>query len=101
MVGAVSGRILAIIQLVLKRSLNNSRLLLAAFVGLLIAVSLVSSVPLYTHGMLERLLRVRLESPDKRPSGTVWLRHLEDSQNHATLDQFKQLDSYVTNNVGW
>jgi putative ABC transport system permease protein len=101
MLVAVSGRILAIIQLVLKRSLNNSRLLLAAFVGLLIAVCLVSSVPLYTHGMLERLLRVRLESPDKRPSGTVWLRHLEDSQNHATLDQYKQLDSYVTNNVGW
>src|SRR5579864_1970012 len=82
------GQFLAILQLVLKRSLNNSRLLLAAFMGLIIAVSLVSSVPLYTHGMLERLLRARLVAPDKRPPGTVWLRHLEDAQNHSTLDQF-------------
>lgn len=101
MLAAIASQILAIFQLVLKRSLNNSRLLLAAFMGLIIAVSLVSSVPLYTHGMLERLLRARLEAVDKRPAGTVWLRHLEDTQNHGTLDQFKQLDSYVTNNVGW
>ncbi len=101
MIGAIAGRFLAIFQLVLKRSLNNSRLLLAAFMGLIIAVSLVSSVPLYTHGMLERLLRGRLEAPEKRPPGTVWLRHLEDTQNHATLDQYKVLDSYVTNNLGW
>src|ERR1700694_3703434 len=101
MIAAVTGRFLAIFQLVMKRSINNFRLLLAAFIGLIIAVSLVSSVPLYTHGMLERLLRARLESPDKRPPGTVWLRHLEDTQNHGTIDQFKQLDSYVTNNVDW
>jgi putative ABC transport system permease protein len=101
MLAAISGRILAIVQLVFKRSVNNARLLLAAFIGLLIAVCLVSSVPLYTHGMLERLLRVRLVAPDKRPPGTVWLRHLEDSQYHATLDQYHQLDTYVTNNLDW
>src|SRR5450759_2425155 len=81
---AAIGRLLAIFQLVVKRSLNNVRLLLAAFVGLLIAVSLVSAVPLYTHGTLERLLRTRLATSDKRPAGTVWLRHLEESSNHAT-----------------
>jgi putative ABC transport system permease protein len=98
---AAVGRILAIFQLVVKRSLNNVRLLLAAFVGLLIAVSLVSAVPLYTHGTLERLLRAQLNGGDKRPAGTVWLRHLEDSNSHATLDQYKQLNDYVDNNVGW
>jgi putative ABC transport system permease protein len=94
-------RLLAIFQLVLKRSLNNVRLLTAAFVGLIIAVSIVSAVPLYTHGTLERLLRDRLATSDKRPAGTVWLRHLEDSQNHATLDQYNQLNSYVDNNIQW
>ena len=54
-----------------------------------------ASVPLYTHGMLERLLRARLESPEKRPAGTVWLRHLEDSQNHATLDQVYSTDPTI------
>jgi len=95
------GRVLAIFQLVLKRSLNNLRLLTAAFLGLIIAVSIVSAVPLYTHGTLERLLRVRLATSDKRPAGTVWLRHLEDSQNHATLDQYTQLNNYVDNNIQW
>ena len=96
---AAIGRFLAIFQLVVKRSLNNVRLLLAAFVGLLIAVSLVSAVPLYTHGTLERLLRARLAASDKRPAGTVWLRHLEESTNHATLDQFHALDAYVTQSL--
>ncbi len=98
---ATVGRLLAIFQLVLKRSLNNVRLLLAAFVGLIIAVCLVSAVPLYTHGTLERLLRERLAGGDKRPTGTVWLRHLEDASSHATLDQYKTLNSYVDNNLEW
>ncbi|HLZ08585.1 MAG TPA: FtsX-like permease family protein, partial [Chloroflexota bacterium] len=97
----VIGQLLAIFRVVLKRSLNNVRLLLAAFIGLIIAVSLVSAVPLYTHGTLERLLRDRLQTADKRPSGTVWLRHLEDSQYHATLDQYKSLNSYVDDNISW
>jgi putative ABC transport system permease protein len=96
---AAIGRFLAIFQLVVKRSLNNVRLLLAALVGLLIAVSLVSAVPLYTHGTLERLLRARLAASDKRPAGTVWLRHLEESTNHATLDQFHALDAYVSQSL--
>lgn len=95
------GRLFAIFRLVLKRIANNVRLLMAAFIGLIIAVSLVSSVPLYTHGTLERLLRSRLVGADKRPSGTVWLRHLEDSQNHATLDQYNQLNTYLDNNLDW
>ena len=95
------GRVLAVFRLVLKRSLNNVRLLLAAFLGLVIAVSLVSSVPIYTHGTLERLLQQQLGSSDKRPAGTVWLRHLEDSDTHATLDQYNALNAYVTNNIQW
>jgi putative ABC transport system permease protein len=98
---SILGRFIAIFRLVLKRSLNNVRLLFAAFIGLIIAVSLVSAVPLYTHGTLERLLRAGLSADDKRPAGTVWLRHLEDAQNHATLDQYQQLDNYVVNNLDW
>src|SRR5579884_1985906 len=95
------GRLIAVFRLVVKRSLNNVRLLLAAFVGLIIAVCLVASVPLYTHGTLERLLRQRLATSDKRPAGTVWLRHLEEGDRRATLDQYKSLDAYVTNNIQW
>ena len=95
------GRLIAVFRLVVKRSLNNFRLLLAAFMGLIIAVSLVASVPLYTHGTLERLLHDRLATSDKRPAGTVWLRHLEEGDRRATIDQYKALDSYVTNNVQW
>src|SRR5579883_379235 len=95
------GRFIAIFRLVIKRSLNNVRLLFAAFLGLIIAVSLVSSVPLYTHGTLERLLRQRLATSDKRPAGTVWLRHLEEGDRRATLDQYRALDAYITNNIQW
>ncbi len=58
------GSILGIFRLVLKRSANNVRLLVATFLGLVIAVSLISAVPLYTHGTLERLLQAKLTTAD-------------------------------------
>lgn len=95
------GSILGIFRLVLKRSANNVRLLLATFFGLVIAVSLISAIPLYTHGTLERLLQAKLSVTDKRPPGTVWVRSLLEQPDIHAVDQFHRLDEYVVNNVEW
>ena len=42
--------------MVLKRIINNLSLMLAAVVGLVITVTLVASIPLYSEGMSEQLL---------------------------------------------
>jgi len=95
------GSITGIFRLVLKRSVNNVRLLVATFLGLVIAVSLVSAVPLYTHGTLERLLQAKMLTADKRPPGTVWVRTLLEQPDASSADQYKRLDEYVVNNVEW
>ena len=95
------GSLFGIVRLVVKRSMRNWRLLLASFVGLVIAVSLVAAIPLYTHGTLERLLQTRLTKPDKRPPGTVWVRALLESPDPSAIDQYHRLDEYIVNNVQW
>ena len=53
---------IAIFILAVKRSIHNVRLLLATLLGLVIAVSLVSAVPMYSDGVLSQLLRGKLTS---------------------------------------
>ena len=95
------GSFLGIVRLVVKRSLRNYRLLLASFVGLVIAVSLVAAIPLYTHGILERLLQSRLSQTNQRPPGTVWVRALLESPDPSAIDQYHRLDEYIINNLQW
>ncbi|MBI2942070.1 MAG: ABC transporter permease [Chloroflexi bacterium] len=92
---------LAIVQLVIKRSANNIRLLVSTFLGLIITVSLISAVPLYTHGTLERLLQQRLHTDQKRPAGTVWIRHLQDRGNPDVTRAWPEFDKYFMEGVSW
>ena len=95
------GVLIGTITVVVKRSANNVRLLLATFLGLIIAVSLISAVPLYTHGTLERLLQQKLTATDKRPPGVVWIRALIDAPDPNSSVLFQRLDDYIVNNVEW
>ncbi len=51
---------LTILLLIIKRMLSNSYLMLATLLGLLISASMVSAIPLFTQGSLERLLHQEL-----------------------------------------
>jgi putative ABC transport system permease protein len=95
------GVLIGTITVVLKRSVNNVRLLLATFLGLVIAVSLISAVPLYTHGTLERLLQQKLTATEKRPPGVVWIRALLDAPEPNAPLLFQRLDDYIVNNIEW
>ncbi|HXI16378.1 MAG TPA: hypothetical protein VNM48_08395, partial [Chloroflexota bacterium] len=67
--------------MVLKRIANNFTLILASVIGLVITVTLVSSIPLYSEGMSEALLRRQLTiSTDQvQPKSSILLRHFEDA----------------------
>lgn len=94
-----AGRLLAIFRLVAKRSLHNARVLFLPLAGLIAAVSVISAIPLYSHGTLERLLRSKLVPTNSRPVGSVWVRHLEEINSHATLSQYTVLNSYLNHNL--
>jgi putative ABC transport system permease protein len=68
--------------MVLKRIVNNINLILASVAGLVITVTLVSSIPLYSEGMSEALLRRQLTATTDQvqPKSSILLRHFEDPQ---------------------
>jgi len=71
----------SVFRMVLKRIANNFTLILASVIGLVITVTLVSSIPLYSEGMSEALLRRQLTiSTDQvQPKSSILLRHFEDA----------------------
>ena len=73
---------ISILLMVLKRIINNINLMLAAIAGLVITVTLVSSIPLYSEGMSEALLHRQLTATTDQvqPKSSILLRHFEDPQ---------------------
>ena len=66
--------------MVIKRIVNNLNLMLAAVAGLVITVTLVASIPLYSEGMSEALLHRQLTATTDQvqPKSSILLRHFED-----------------------
>ena len=98
---ATLGLFVSIVMLVTKRVLNNIRLMLATFIGLAIAVSFLSSLPLFTGGTIEKLLRDSIRSHEGRPIGTVWIQHLEGIRGQGSIQEYHLADSYFRNNIRW
>ncbi|MGI8422509.1 MAG: ABC transporter permease [Chloroflexota bacterium] len=67
--------------MVLKRIINNINLIMASVVGLVITVTLVASIPLYSEGMSEALLRRQLTATTDQvqPKSSILMRHFEDA----------------------
>lgn len=67
--------------MVLKRIINNISLMLAAVIGLVITVTLVASIPLYSEGMSEQLLYRQLSASAEQvqPKSAILLRHFEEA----------------------
>jgi len=67
------GLLFSLIRLVVKRTINNLNLVAFTIAGLIVAVSLVASVPLYSDAIIEKLLRLRLDQPTQsnRPPGAM------------------------------
>ncbi len=78
--------ILSILIMVVKRIVNNLNLMLASVAGLIITVTLVASIPLYSDGMSEALLHRQLSAPSDQvqPKSSILLRHFEDQPSQAS-----------------
>src|SRR5207249_12262978 len=100
---AVVGLLFSLIRLVIKRTINNFNLVVFTIAGLIVAVSLVASVPLYSDAIIEKLLRLRLDQPQQsnRPPGAVRVRHLEEKATPSRIDQFQVLDDFILKNAEW
>ena len=92
---------LGILRLVLKRAASHPTLLLFTLLGVMVCVALVTAVPLYADGVVERLLRVRVaESTSTLPPVAIRIRHREDRTRPTSVEQFHRVDEYVVKSVG-
>src|SRR5919202_4860144 len=76
---------LSILLMVIKGIINNIILMLAAVAGLVITVTLVASIPLYSEGMSEALLHRQLTATTDQvqPKSSILLRHFEEQPTAA------------------
>src|SRR4051794_1353538 len=81
---------LSILLMVIKRIINNINLMLAAVAGLVITVTLVASIPLYSEGMSEALLHRQLTATTDQvqPKSSILLRHFEDQTTAQNTNLF-------------
>ena len=89
-----------IVRLVVKRALNNPTLVLFTLLGVIICVALVTAVPFYADGVVERILRVRVETDTSTlPPVAIRIRHREDRSRPTSVEQFRRTDEYVSQSV--
>lgn len=93
--------IFAILALVAKRILNNIGLVLFNLLGLVIAVVLLSSLPLYAEAANERSLQEDLEmKPDeRRPKSSLLFQYSKYLAASADPSLYRRADGYVMLNT--
>lgn len=89
--------LLSILWMTLKRILNNWRLEGALLVGLVLAAGIVSAVPIYTSGSLQRSLVTQwVQQSDRRPPLGLMMTHTNDLfRERVSPEQIEALTRYL------
>ena len=96
----IFGVIYSLLAFVTKRLVNNGVLVLSTSFGLLVAVTLVTAIPLYSEGISGYLLKLELARPDAKrtqPRGSVLLRHIgggEAGETPTSRQLYERADSF-------
>jgi len=101
---------MALLKLVARRSTSRWRLMSLVTVGLVIAVALIASVPLFTNGALDRVLQKELaaqesglpeqesdlpEQESDLPLASILVTHRVGLSAPTTLEQYRRADSFM------
>ena len=95
---------LSVVLVALKRLWNNKGLTLCAMLGLVTAVGLITSIPLYTDAANFKVLKEEL-STDKgeggrvRPPFAFMYRYIGAWHGPVDMDQFDPVNEYIENSV--
>ncbi len=92
-------RIVPVLAIASKRFANNRLMVLAALFGLVVAVALVTAIPLYANGVATQALRRELgasASESVMPRASILLAYVPGRNSAATsLDVLGNVDSFV------
>ncbi len=94
--------VFALVAFVAKRLFSNWALVLSTALGLVITVTLATSIPLYSEGISEFLLKRELAKPTNRiqPASSVLLRHFDrrsDDTRPTAIEDFLEADDFFSN----
>jgi putative ABC transport system permease protein len=95
---------MAAVVMVLRKMVKNRWLVLCLLLGLIISVALVSSIPMYSSGVLQKLLTKDLEeyqvSSNNYPGSYQFsLYYKEETKAEDKPDIYNELDRYIKQNV--
>ena len=79
-----------------RRATSSPALTLFILVGLASSIALLSSVPAYSGGVADRLLRTEFQKTEGPPPLSLRIKHREDPARPTTVDQYRRLDAYMT-----
>lgn len=86
---------LGMLRLVVKRAISRPTDLAFTLAGLVVGICLLTAVPLYGDGMVERTLRSALSPVDGRPPLAVSIHFQESASQPTTVERIRRLDDYL------
>jgi putative ABC transport system permease protein len=95
--------IFALLAFTAKRLASNGLLVLSTALGLLVTVTLVTAIPLYSEGVSGHLLKLELARPDAKrtqPRGSVLLKHVSDAAVPTSRQLYEEADGFFGRSLG-
>ncbi|MBO9604508.1 MAG: FtsX-like permease family protein, partial [Paenibacillaceae bacterium] len=88
---------MAMLRFLARKMWNNRWFTLSALLGLVVAVSFTTSIPMYADGALKRVVAKSLEQQDSAglPAGSLLMRYQAVGAERADYEDFTDVDQYI------
>lgn len=91
---------MAMLRFLIRKMWNTRLLTLSTFLGLLLAVSFTSSIPMYSDGALKRVvIQTLAEKSDNMPAGSLLMRYQPVGKDKPTLATLNDVDQYIREQI--
>lgn len=91
---------LPIFRFLFRKMWNTRWLTLSTLLGLIVAVSFTTSIPMYADGSLKRVVAQSLaEKSSGFPAGSILMRYQTVGSDRPDLEAFDAVNDYIANNV--
>jgi putative ABC transport system permease protein len=91
---------MAMLRFLMRKMWNTRLLTLSTFLGLLLAVSFTSSIPMYSDGALKRVvIKTLAEKSDNMPAGSLLMRYQPVGTDKPTLTALNDVDQYIREQI--
>lgn len=91
---------MAMLRFLMRKMWNTRLLTLSTFLGLLLAVSFTSSIPMYSDGALKRVvIKTLAEKSDNMPAGSLLIRYQPAGTDKPALAALNDVDQYIREQI--